>query len=124
MAKYPSGISFPFRFNAAGSVAKDEGVEKVKSNLRMLITSPVNSRLVRKDVGTVSFDQVFRNLKEVGFGPVKTMIAESIAEFEPRVRVVSIETTPLEDTTGTTLRIELKFLYRSSAELNSLQLEI
>lgn len=124
MTIYPSGIKFPFQFSDAGTVFRAEGDEKISSNLHALVKSPVNSRVIRKAVGTVSYQKVFRNLIVVGFDPLRSLVNEAIAEFEPRAKVFDIVIASEEREKDTVVVIEISFMRRSSSELNSLRVEL
>lgn len=124
MTAYPSGIKFPFRFNDSGSTFSAEGDEKLASNIMALIYSPVNSRLIRKAVGTVSYQKVFRNLQAVGFAPLEELVRETVSEFEPRIKILGVVITTEDRDKTRVLVIKLSFTRKSSVEINSLQIEV
>jgi phage baseplate assembly protein W len=124
MTVYPSGISFPFRFSPAGGVAKDDGGDKVTSNLKALIYSAVRSRLIRKNVGTVGYQRVLRSMGTTASEPVKQLILEAINEFEPRAIGVTVDIQSLEDSTGTKIIADISYIFRNTGDPVSMSLEL
>jgi len=116
--EYPSGAAFPFRFNAAGSVARDEGDAKIRSNLIALVKSNVNERLVRKMVGVIGHSLVLRSTIPGGDVIIKNLIEEAIAKFEPRVVVESINIRMEETPTGMAKILDLHWRRKTSPSLN------
>lgn len=112
----PKGIKFPFRFTDAGGVAQVEGIDKVAANLKTLALTALKERLIRKNVGTVGYQQVFRPGDEVSLDVVRELVRESIARHEPRARVRSIETRTVEDDDGVKSFIDVAFVFRETGE--------
>ena len=125
MTTYPSGISFPFRFSDAGGVAKDDGADKVISNLKALVLSRVKSRLIRKEVGTIGYDRVLRSAYGTALSPVKMLIADAIARYEPRALGVQIDIQQHEDLEqGMKVVADISFIFRNTGDPVTLSLDL
>jgi len=90
MTEYPNGIRFPFRFSAAGGVDMCGGGDKVMSNLKALVLSPVKERLIRK-VGTIGYQQVLRSSLGLNSGAIESLVRDAILRFEPRAVGVQVK---------------------------------
>jgi len=125
MTVYPSGISFPFRFSAAGGVARDDDGDKVISNLKALVYSKVKSRLIRKNVGTIGYDRVLRSAYGTTLSPIKTLIADAIATYEPRAVGLTIDIQQHEDLAeGMKVVAEISFIFRNTGDPVTLSLDL
>lgn len=89
MAEYPNGIRFPFRFAAAGGVDTCGGGTKVMSNLKALVLTTVNERLIRK-VGTIGYQQVLRSSLDSNSGAIESLVRDAVVQFEPRAVGVEV----------------------------------
>lgn len=111
----PSGIRYPFKINAAGSVGKASGEDKVKSNLVALVKSSVNSRVVRKKVGTVGYQLLFRSGITELAPAAENLILEAITEFEPRAVGVSIKIIEqVQDDNTNVIFGDISFVYKDT----------
>lgn len=120
----PRGIRYPFTFGAAGGVRGAQGVEKVKSNLEHLVKSKLKERLVRKDVGTVSYDLVLRNSDPSSRSLVETLIREAIVRFEPRAILKNISVFQQETEDGNHVFLDVEFLFRETGEVGTLSTQL
>jgi phage baseplate assembly protein W len=118
MAEYPSGIAFPFHFNAAGGVARAEGDAKLWSNLFALVKSNVNERLIRKAVGVIGYSLVLRTAVPGSESVIKGLIEEAVAQFEPRVIIVQLEIKTQDIDGGTARILEVGWRRKTSPEIN------
>lgn len=112
--KSPSGMSFPFKFAPTGGVARSEGAEKVRDNLRFLVLTARGERLVRKTVGTVGYRRIFRNMAGSDVTLIEGLVRKALAEQEPRFVVQSITT--ITDNPNKTQSIRIAGFLRISGE--------
>lgn len=124
MTTYPSGISFPFRFAPAGGVAKADNGDKVSDNLGALVLSAVKERLVRKNVGTIGYQRVLRSAATTASFPVKQLILEAMATYEPRAIGTTVDIHSYEVREGMKVIAEISFIFRNTGEPVTLSLEL
>jgi phage baseplate assembly protein W len=120
MTDYPSGIGFPFRFSSSGGVARAEGVDKLRANLQSIAKTSVNERVMRKGIGTIGYQQVFRNTTDHDFEWISGLILAALAKDEPRVIVKSV-TLRKEDKE---LYIDIEAFSRSSGDPVDVQVKL
>jgi phage baseplate assembly protein W len=124
MAEYPSGIGFPFKFSNAGGVQEAQGNAKLESNLNALVRSPVGKRLIRKSIGTVSYQKVFRNLQAISFDPLRSFLMENISDLEPRIQLVDLSISMKEFTNGNGISLVLSYFRKGSPTLNVFDIDL
>ena len=112
MTTFPTGISYPFRFNSNGSVQKSEGGTKLGDNLKAIVKTSLNERLHRPNVGAIGYQQVFRNTNEDDLTWITGIIRDALYKNEPRVvvRYVTLEKT------DKTLYIKVAAVAKTSGE--------
>lgn len=113
-----SGISFPFKFSNLGGVAAVSGEDKIKSNLRALVLSSVNERLIRKQVGSIGYSKVFRNITDIGDEIVETLVGEAIAKFERRIKVKELSLYTIEDSGGVEVHLKITYFRKNGLLLD------
>jgi len=121
---HPSGIQFPFSFSSLGGVSSVDGAKKVMSNLKALITCELGGRLIRKGIGVESHAKVFRNLSPGQINFLSAMMNEAILKFEPRATNVKISTEKIDDALGSRLVVRTSFIFKSTGEPATLEIEI
>jgi hypothetical protein len=124
MTVYPSGIKFPFQFVAAGGVGKAEDGDKVMSNLKALILSRVNERLIRKGVGTIGYSRLFRSARGTTLEPIKHLITQAIVKFEPRAAGITINFREDEGTDGFKVIADVSFIFKNTGDPVKMSLEL
>lgn len=106
-------------------MAKDDGADKVISNLKALVLSRVKSRLIRKEVGTIGYDRVLRSAYGTALSPVKMLIADAIARYEPRALGVQIDIQQHEDLEqGMKVVADISFIFRNTGDPVTLSLDL
>lgn len=124
MTTYPSGISFPFRFVPAGGVGKDDNGDKVISNLKALVLSSVNERLVRKAVGTTGYTRLFRSAYGTTLDPIKQLIKQAIIKYEPRASGIIVNIRKEEESGDSRVIADVSFIFRNTGDPATLSLEL
>lgn len=120
MAENPSGVAFPFRFNAAGSTQLSSGSLKVRDNLAALAKTAINERLIRKGVGTVGFEAVLRNADPGVLAAIKGLVLEAYAKYERRALVLKLDIFRQETESGAAIILDVDFLFRDTGTQESL----
>lgn len=118
------GIRFPFRFDASGGVQKADGVDKVASNLRALVFTAIKERVIRKNVGTIGYQRIFRSGDDASLQLVRALASEAIAAHEPRALVRKISVRREEDSDGVKELIDVLFIFRETGEEGTATVEV
>lgn len=124
MTVYPGGIDFPFRFAPAGGVAKSDDGDKVVANLKALVLSKVNERLVRKAVGTIGYARLLRPAHKTTLEPIKHLIKQAIAKYEPRAAAVTVDFREQNDSDGSKAIADVSFIFRNSGDSVTMSLDL
>lgn len=118
------GIRFPFRFSVSGGVQKADGVDKIVSNLKALVFTALKERVIRKNVGTIGYQRIFRSGDDTSLDLVKNLVREAIATHEPRVLVLSLKVRSVEDREGVKEFIDVLFVFRETGEEGTATVEV
>lgn len=119
-----NGIGFPFRFGDAGGVLQAVGIDKISTNLAALVLTAMKERVIRKGVGTVGYQGVFRPGDDVSLDVIREFVREAIAKYEPRARVRSIESHTTEDGEGVKSFIDVAFVFRETGEVGTVSIPL
>jgi uncharacterized protein len=84
------GLDFPIRFTAVGNLKTVSGTDKLVANLKSIVTTSVNQRVMRPTFGVPSEDLLFSKAEAVSTVEVRSDIMEAIGLFEPRVVLQSV----------------------------------
>ena len=122
--QYPRGIAFPFRFSNSGGVETAEGDAKIEDNLTALVLSPINSRFIRKAVGTIGFSMLLRSGEQYSDEIIRSLVEEAIQRFEPRAVVLAISISREDNESGHTKFLDIKWRRQSSSEINSSSIKL
>ncbi|MFP3507266.1 GPW/gp25 family protein [Burkholderia sp. SIMBA_062] len=88
---YGRGWRFPLTFLPKGGVEMSAGVKNVEQSLKMLFSTQPGERIMRSDYGCDMQSMVFANLSDGTLAALRTRVVESIARYEPRVRVTAVD---------------------------------
>lgn len=133
----PSGIKFPFRFQA-GSIALSEGDKNIKEAVSILLGTGKGEYLYQPEYGSDLRRRIFdsTNVKSL----IKRDVTVAIAQFEPRVELMDVETeagtTPSGGPSRATnlpgistndmgiVTVNIRLRIKGSDELTDLQLQV
>lgn len=85
------GISFPFRKENGQFPAVAYDVDAVQNDLITLFKTPIRTRVMRPTFGSNGHELVFESIGPLLEARMQRSIRQTIALWEPRVRVLSIE---------------------------------
>lgn len=76
-------------------MAKDTGgalneLAHIRQSVEDILTTPIGTRLMRRDYGSRLFDLVDRPLDDAGLLEFYAATVEALAKWEPRIRVLSV----------------------------------
>ena len=108
------GLSFPIRLSPLGHLTRAEGIDKYKQNMYAIAVQEIGERVMNPTFGVHGLSRVFRNLDIPGIALTEDVLREAITKFEPRVRVLKMESVA-EDTQGR-LRTTLNFQVKSTGQ--------
>lgn len=95
---YGKGWAFPVSFLEDGKGVKMEGgFELIKQSLIMLFNTHAGERIMRAEYGTQLRMHLFDNVSDDLRVQIKSSLADTIARYEPRVRIEDIDITPKAD---------------------------
>lgn len=85
------GISFPFRKEDGKFPAVQYDADIVQNDLITLFRTPIRTRVMRPTFGSNAHELVFESIGPLLEARMQRSIRQTIALWEPRVRVLSIE---------------------------------
>jgi len=84
------GIAWPFRFGGNGGVVRARGLDKIRANMRNIVTTSATERALEPGTGTVAHKELFRNKTSSTRGVVSALIMRALTENEPRVVITRV----------------------------------
>lgn len=108
------GFAFPFRIGSSGGIAWASEHEKIRQNIRMILSTRIGERVMLRDYGTRIPGLVHEPNDDVLADVMKTQAREALMRWEPRVAVTSLVVERREG--ELTLRLGYQFIDRSGAE--------
>lgn len=118
------GLSFPFRFGANGHLVRDEGVDKLVSNLKSLMTIRLRELPMEPEKGTAGFSRLFRNSDASQQNFIETLTKEAIAKFEPRVAVRRLQVVSRMLPTGNAQFVQIWFIVKDTLQTGAFELRV
>ena len=114
---YPSGIAYPFRFSrSTGGVMRASRAGKVMSDLKALVKSALEERLVRKAVGTVGYSLVLRSNVTKDSAAVEALIIESIIRWIPAIQGLTVSVYDKQLPDGVAVYADIGFYFKETGE--------
>jgi phage baseplate assembly protein W len=81
------GAQIPFAIDAGGSVMWSTGTEKVRQNVRMILSTRLGERPMRRDFGTRIPSLAHEPNDDVLSSLIETQAREALMQWEPRLTV-------------------------------------
>ena len=94
---YGRGIAFPPRVNADGRVAWSEGEANVRESIRIILLTDEQERLRQPEFGGGLSRYLFEPNTATTRQLMRDRITRALTEWEPRIRVESVEVEPDRD---------------------------
>lgn len=91
---YGRGIAFPPRVNADGRVAWSEGEMNVRESIRIILLTEERERLRQPEFGGGLGRYLFEPNTTTTRQLMRDRITRALTEWEPRIRVESVEVEP------------------------------
>lgn len=68
-----------------------DGLDHLRQSVRNILTTPLNSRVMRRDYGSALPDLVDSNLDGLTLAKIYAATADALRRWEPRLRVTNVE---------------------------------
>jgi phage baseplate assembly protein W len=105
------GLNFPLRFTGAGNFGLASKGDKLIANLKMIVTTSINQRVMRPNFGVPSEDLLFTKLESVSTIEIEADIKEAITIYEPRVKLIAVSV--VRNDLESKFEIEIQFKQKS-----------
>lgn len=108
------GFAFPFRIDAkSGGVAKEEGSEKIRQNVRVVLGTRTGERPLLRDYGTRIHSLVHEPNDSVIADLLRNQAQQALLRWEPRILVTGA--TVRQDTEAANeLRLQLNYIHTNA----------
>lgn len=120
----PTGIRYPFRISSKGGVAKQDGSDKVASNLKALAKSSLNERVIRKSVGTIGYKVLFQTDINMNAKTIEGLVFEAITTFEPRVTGVTVRVRASDVGSNHYGYIDVSYVFRNTGSPETFTIQV
>jgi len=102
------GLAYPMRQDGVGGfVSQNNNLGALRDGIIQLLMTVPGERVFRPDFGTSLRSAVFEPLDQGLLSTLKSEIAFSIAKYEPRVIVKSLEVIPIWDTNQVAIELQI-----------------
>jgi phage baseplate assembly protein W len=91
------GIAFPFRVNPDGRIAQSAGSENIRENIRIILLTEPQERLMLPQFGGGLKRFLFRPNTTATQRLIQEAIVQSLGRWEPRIRVENVTVDPDPD---------------------------
>ena len=99
-----TGWSFPPTFlKASSSVAMVSGVPDIRESIWILLSTAKGERVMEPDYGCDIWQYVFRTIDNSLIGQIDYAVSQALLNWEPRITVERVETSPMPGTEGALL---------------------
>lgn len=71
--------------------------EHIKQSVHIILTTPIGSRVMRRDFGSHVFDLIDSAMNDVGIQRLRAAIAQAIIKWEPRISISRVDIAPKAD---------------------------
>ena len=92
-----SGLAFPLRVDASGSIALVSHEREVEEAIRIIIGTAPGERPQRPEFGCRIHDRVFSPADAPTFGLIAADVRSALARWEPRIDVADVDVYPDPD---------------------------
>jgi phage baseplate assembly protein W len=121
MTEKISGFALPFKINPnTGQVARLSGTEKLKANIRHILLTGINERVMRRDYGGGLRQLLHDPNNEALRAIAQYQIAKAITRAESRVALTQVSVKSDKDK----VYIDLKYTIRRTRQQESLSVPI
>lgn len=85
------GLSFPIKFSPRGSLSTTTGIDKIKENIKAIVLTALNERVMNPGIGAMGYQYLMRNLTDQERSILKHEMRLGIEAGESRIVVLDIK---------------------------------
>lgn len=121
-----NGLAFPFaispRSESKSGIEQVDGIERVNQSITHILSTPIGSRVMRRDFGSRLHELPFEVLDETTVALVQHFVIEAIVRWEKRIRLAGVQVTL--DNKNQVMSIDIHYRIRSTNEQGGLSLQM
>jgi len=114
-----TGFGFPFKPDPSGRLRWSSGPARVQDAIWIILSTSPGERLMRPTFGAGILDELFEPNSETGRAIMSQRISTSLAQWEPRINVISVSVDPSPDVPSQVLAT-ISYSLRDTNELFNL----
>ncbi len=88
------GFRFPMGVDHRGAIALTSGPDELDGSIRVVLSTAPSERVMRPGFGCRIWDLLFEPVNANTIGLMAQAVRESLAQWEPRINVESVDVTP------------------------------
>lgn len=85
-----SGLNFPLRVNALGSLELVSAEKDIEQSIGIILGTHIGERVMRPEFGCQVHDLIFEPRDAVLVGKIRADVTRALARWEPRIQVVDV----------------------------------
>jgi len=113
------GWKFPVELDGRGAVALAQGEDEIKQAIRIILSTPVGSRVMRPAFGCRLHELIFAPINASTATAAARYIEEALGYWEPRIDVLDVQVEPYSRIQGC-LVITLSYRLRATYDERTL----
>lgn len=110
------GFAFPFAIASSGGVARAEGRDKIRQNIRVLLATRYGERVMLREYGSRIHSLVHDPNDDALGILVKRQLQEALLAWEPRVLITNVSFVRREEE----LHVRLDYIHTDESSTDSL----
>jgi uncharacterized protein len=114
-----TGLNFPVQVNARGEIALVSAEKDIRQSIQIILGTRMGERVMRPTFGCRVHDLLFEPRDSTTSSLVKKYVEEALEFWEPRIQVLSVETSITDDMDGAVM-VEISYLIKSSHDTRSI----
>ena len=115
-----AGWGFPVQTGHTGGIRLVTKEREIEEAIRLILATAPGERPMRPEFGCGIHEYVFAPADGATAGRMAFEVQESLARWEPRIRVDSVQVYPGPDPSGATLMIDIQYTILGSIDPRSL----
>ncbi|HZC72268.1 MAG TPA: GPW/gp25 family protein [Jatrophihabitans sp.] len=113
------GFSWPLTVDHTGGIRLTEDVEDIERAMRIILLTAPGERVMRPRFGCRIWDLLFEPITPNLLGLIDEAVTEALAQWEPRIDVLSVDPTPERQTDGLVL-VRVQYRVRTTNDRRNL----
>jgi uncharacterized protein len=113
------GWKFPVELDGRGAVALAQGEDEIKEAIRIILSTPIGSRVMRPEFGCRLHELIFAPINASTATAAARYVEEALGYWEPRIDVLDVQVEPFTKIQGC-LVITLSYRLRATYDERTL----